>query len=356
MRKIISLICCLLPLLAVADVLKIREDAPERHVVVKGDTLWDISARFFSDPWKWPEIWAMNKESIKDPHWIYPGDVVYLDRRTGQLVVNEQPATNVSDVSDVTPQPVSPSELVKLGPKIRVVSKNTEAIPAIPINVIGPFLRRPLVVESGQLERSPKLVGTYEQRTLLSTNDLAYVQNLPTDKGLQWQIYRPNVEFVDPDTNEILGQEVMYLGDAAVEKFGDPSTLRITNAILEINKGDYFDQVAAGMHADFLPHAPQNRISSKVISIYGGVQQAGQYSVITLNKGRRDGVEVGHVLALYQKGEVLKTKGWFTPNINLPDMRYGLVMVFRVFNKVSYALVLETKLPVQILDSARNPE
>lgn len=351
MRKIISLICLLLPILASADVLQIREDAPDRYVVVKGDTLWDISSRFFRDPWKWPEIWALNKEAIKDPHWIYPGDVVYLDRNSGHLTVNEP----VSD-SMPAPQPVMPSELVKFAPKVRVIANNTEAIPAIPLSVVRPFLQRPLVVESEELDSAPKLVGTYEQRTLLSTNDVAYVQNLPSTKGMQWQIYRPNVEFVDPDTDEVLGQEVLYLGDASVEKFGDPSTLRITNAVLEINKGDYFAQAASGYAADFVPHAPQNQISAKVISIYGGVQQAGQYSVITLNKGRRDGVEAGHVFALYQKGEVLKTKGWFTPNINLPDMRYGLVMAFRVFNKVSYALVLETKLPVQLLDSARNPE
>jgi len=352
MRKIISLICLLLPILATADVLQIREDAPDRHVVVKGDTLWDISARFFSDPWKWPEIWALNKQAIKDPHWIYPGDVVYLDRRTGQLTINEP----VANESAAIQQPVSPSELVKLEPKIRVVSENTEAIPAIPLGVIGPFLKRPLVVEGDEFKLAPKLVGTYEQRTLVSTNDVAYAQNLPADKGTQWQVYRPNLKFVDPDTDEELGQEVLYLGDAAVEEFGDPSSLRITHAILEINKGDYFTQAVSGYSTEFLPHAPQNKIAAKIISIYGGVQQAGQYSIITLNKGKRDGVETGHVLALYQKGEVLKTKGWFTPNVKLPDMRYGLVMIFRVFNKVSYALVLETKLPVQILDSARNPE
>jgi len=349
MRKIISLICFLLPILASADVLQIREDAPDRYVVVKGDTLWDISAMFFKDPWKWPEIWALNKQAIKDPHWIYPGDLVYLDRSTGTL-------TTTPPAPALVAEPVTPSNIVKLEPKVRVVGQNTEAIPAIPLDVIASFLQRPLVVDEEELDNAPKLVGTYEQRTLLSVNDLAYAQNLPTDKGSQWQVYRPNVKFVDPDTDEELGQEVMYLGDATVEKFGDPSTLRITNAILEINKGDYFAQAGTGYSTSYLPRAPENQITAKVISIYGGVQQAGQHAVITLNKGRRDGLEVGNVLGLYQKGEVLKTQGWFTPNINLPDMRYGLVMVFRVFNKVSYALVMETKLPVQLLDSARNPE
>ena len=346
MRKIISLICLLLPFLASADVLQIRDDAPDRYVVVKGDTLWDISARFFKDPWKWPEIWALNKEGIKDPHWIYPGDMVYLDRRTGTL----------STSPPAVPEPVVEQEIVKLEPKVRVVKQNTEAVPAIPLAAISSFLARPLVVDEEELDDAPRLVGTYEHRSLLASNDIAYVSNLPTDKGNQWQVYRPGTEFVDPDTDETLGREVQYLGDASVEKFGDPSTLRITNSIQEIHKGDYFAQATTGYQQDYLPHAPNTPISAKVISIYGGVQQAGQHAVITLNKGRRDGLEIGHVLALYQKGEELKTKGWFTPNVQLPDVRYGLVMVFRVFNKVSYALVMETRFPVQLFDSVRTPD
>jgi len=355
MRKIISLICLLLPILANADEVQIREDAPDRHIVVKGDTLWDISAKFFKDPWKWPEIWALNKQDIKDPHWIYPGNVVYLDRHSGTLSTNPPSGGTTSATtqsSDVAPA----NDTEKFSPKVRVVGQNSEAIPAIPLNIISSFLSRPLVVEGEELESAPKLVGTYEQRTLLSANDIAYAKDLPSDKGAQWQIYRPSVTFVDPDTDEELGQEVLYLGDATAEKFGDPSTMRITKSVLEINKGDYFAQAASGYSANFLPHAPSTNINAKIISIYGGVEQAGQRAVITLNKGQRDGIEVGHVLGVYQKGEVIKTKGWFTPNVVLPDMRYGLVMVFRVFNKVSYALVMETKLPVQLLDRASTPE
>ena len=359
MRKIISLICLLLPILANADELQIREDAPDRHIVVKGDTLWDISAKFFQDPWKWPEIWALNKQDIKDPHWIYPGNVVYLDRRSGTLSTTPPTAVTDTPVSavNVSEEPIHTSaNIQKFQPKARIISQNSEAIPAIPLSVIGSFLSRPLVVENEELEKSPELVGTYEHRTLLSNNDIAYAKDLPSDKGAQWQIYRPSTTFVDPDTEEELGREVLYLGDATVEKFGDPSTLRITNAILEINKGDHFAQASSGYSSNFLPHAPSTNINAKVISVYGGVQQAGQRAVITLNKGQRDGLEVGHVLGIYQKGEVIKTKGWFTPNIVLPDTRYGLVLVFRVFNKVSYALVMETKLPVQLLDRASTPD
>lgn len=348
MRKIISLICLLLPLLAQADVVQIREDAPDRHVVVKGDTLWDISATFFKDPWKWPQIWALNKEEIKDPHWIYPGNVVYLDRNTGTLSTTP-PGTTIENAA-------SGSNAERFAPKVRVVGQNSEAIPTIPLNLIASFLSRPLVIENEELESAPILVGTYEHRTLLSVNDVAYVQNLPTDKGNNWQVYRPSVTFEDPDTGDELGREVIYLGDASVEKFGDPSTLRISKAVLEINKGDYFAQAASGYSTNFIPHSPASKIDSKIISIFGGMQHGGQRAVITLNKGQRDGIEVGHVLGLYQKGEILKTKGWFTPNVELPDYRYGLVMVFRVFNKVSYALVMDASLPVQRLDRASTPE
>jgi hypothetical protein len=366
MRKIISLICLLMPLTAAADDLQLQENAPERYVVVKGDTLWDISAKFFKDPWKWPQIWGYNKDTIKDPHWIYPGDVVYLDPNTKTLHVGEAPApasetaavTNpsatVPDVDDVTAS--SGADAVKLLPKARVISGTSEAIPSISLKVIGPFLQRPLVIEDDELESAPRLVGTLEHKQLLGTDDIAYASDMPHDRGERWQVYRPSITFVDPETKEVLGHEVSYLGDAAVNKFGDITSLSITRAILEINKGDYFAQAATGFSSNYLPRSPSKSITARVISIYGGVQQAGQNAVVTLNKGQRDGLENGHVLALHKKGDTVKTQGLFTPNIELPDMRYGLLFVFRVFDKVSYALVMEAKFPVDILDRASTPD
>jgi hypothetical protein len=355
MRKIISLICLLLPIAVYADELQLRENAPDRYVVVKGDTLWDISAKFFTDPWKWPEIWGYNKDTIKDPHWIYPGDVVFLDHATRTLQVGQPVAEGVvaiPTVEDVT----TGSEVVKLSPRAREVAGTNEAIPMISLKDIGPFLARPLVIEEDELEAAPVLAGTYEQRRLLGTGDVAYAEGMPSDKGGLWQIYRPDRTFTDPDTDEELGTEVLYLGDAVVEKFDKVSTLKITNSVLEINKGDLFAQAATGFTSNFQPRSPSKEISAKVISIYGGVLQAGQNAVVTLNKGKRDGLESGHVLALYQKGEVLKKPGWFTDDTVLPDVRYGLLFVFRVFDKVSYALVMETRLPVQLLDRASTPD
>ncbi|MDX8399161.1 MAG: LysM peptidoglycan-binding domain-containing protein [Gallionellaceae bacterium] len=352
MRKIISLICLLLPIHAFADQLTIRENAPERHVVVKGDTLWGISAQFFNDPWRWQQIWGMNKDSINDPHWIYPGDVIVLDRATGTLYIGEVPPPP-------PPAPVEERDIVILTPHVREVpSDNQGLIPAIPLSEIGPFLAKPLVLENDDPIAAPRIIGAYEHRELLTSNDVAYVKNLPANKGTQWQIFRPSKKFVDPDTDELLGDEVKYLGDAIVEKFANISTIRITKVVSEIAKGDYLAPVtsAQALAASYTPRAPDKQIAAKVISIYAGVEQAGQSAIITINKGQRDGLENGHVLALYQKGEVLKGGGYFNRHDTaLPDIRYGLIFVFRTFHKVSYALVLQTRLPVKLMDTAKTP-
>ncbi len=355
MRKIISLICLLLPITIFADELQLQENAPDRYVVVKGDTLWDISATFFKDPWKWPQIWGYNKDTIADPHWIYPGDVVYFDPKTHTLRVGEPPdSAAVPAVSENNVS--SDSDITRLSPRARELKGTSEAIKVISLKEIGPFLARPLVVDDDELEGAPKLIGTYERRQLLGPNDVAYAVDMPSDRGVSWQIYRPGQTFKDPDSGEVLGHEVVYLGDATAEKFDDISSLRITHAVLEIQKGDRFAQAATGFSANFIPHAPDKYISAQVISIYGGMDQAGQNAVITLNKGRRDGLENGNVLALYQKGEVVHNPNFFQRNYVLPDVRYGLVFVFRVFEKVSYALVMQTRLSVHLLDRAITPE
>jgi hypothetical protein len=338
----------LLPAFALADTSEIRDNAPDRHIVVKGDTLWDISATFFKDPWKWPQIWGMNKDTIKDPHWIYPGDVIVLDRATGTLHVGEGDTTDTSG-----------TVAIKLSPKVRGEGSEHGAIPSIPLADIAPFLSQPLIIDKDSLLGAPTLVGSYEQHVIFGNDDIAYVKGVTEDKGTHWQIYRPGKTLLDPDSNEILGYEAIYLGEADVEKFADISTLRITRAIQEINKGDRLVQTPGIVTNNYVPHAPEKQISARVISINGGVAWAGKDTVIILNKGLRDGVEDGHVLALYRKGETMmeKGKGFFAKDVHtdLPDTRYGLVFVFRTFEKVSYALVMQTSLPVELLDRAQTP-
>ncbi len=340
-KIIIALICCLLPAFALADTVKIRDDAPGRYVVVKGDTLWDISAKFFNDPWQWPQIWGLNKDTIKDPHWIYPGDVVVLDRASGTLRIGDTKSGSDSG-----------SDIVRLSPQIRVQDSQHGAIPSISAKIIGPFLKRPLVIDKDEMARAPAIMGTYEQRVILGNDDIAYVSDFPQDKGTLWQVYRPGKALIDPDSKELLGYEATYLGDAQVEKFDHISTLKITEAIQEMGKGDRLIQASSGIANNYVPRAPEGKIAARVISIYGGVSQAGQNAIITLNKGQRDGLENGHVLALYRKGEEVRDKGKL---VSLPDVRYGLIFVFRTFDKVAYALVMQTRLPVNLLDNALTP-
>ncbi|MBI2286678.1 MAG: LysM peptidoglycan-binding domain-containing protein [Nitrosomonadales bacterium] len=339
MRKIISLICFLLPILAFAaqpDTRpELRSNAPDRHVVVKGDTLWDISGKFFKDPWRWPYIWGMNRDTIKDPHWIYPGDVIILDRASGALRIGQ-----------------AGGSVVKLSPKVRAGHSAHDAIPSIPASAIAPFLSQPLVIEEGALKDAPTLVGAREGRVILGAHDIGFVKGLSADKGTKWQIYRPGKTFTDPDTEEALGIEAIYLGNAEVTDFADVSTVAITRSVQEINQGDRLVAPSGAAVNAYLPRAPGGNISARVISVYGGVSQAGQNTVITLSKGARDGLESGHVLALYRKGEEVKNEG---EKFTLPDERYGLVFVFRVFDKVAYALVMQTRLPVQLLDRAQTP-
>jgi hypothetical protein len=366
MRKIISLICFLLPALAFAaepgspkDILMdIRSDAPDRHIVVKGDTLWDISGKFFKDPWKWPHIWGLNKDSIKDPHWIYPGDVIYLDRSSGTLRIGENGMTAASGVgetaaaSGVTETGTEEGNIVRLSPKVREYPSSHDAIPSIPAGVIEPFLSQPLVIDKNGLKGAPEVIGARESRVILGKDDVAFVKGLHSGKSDKWQIYRPGKTFIDPDTKEVLGIEAIYLGNADVMQYADVSTVKITNSVEEIYAGDRLVQPSYETVNAYLPRAPESKISSSVISIYGGVSQGGQNSIITLSKGKRNGLENGNVLALYRKGEVVKSEG---KKYTLPDERYGLVFLFRVFDKVSYGLVMQTKLPVQLLDRANTP-
>ncbi len=384
MRNIISLICFLLPVLAFAaepeshtdSRTDIRTDAPDRHIVVKGDTLWDISGKFFKDPWKWPHIWGLNKDTIKDPHWVYPGDVIFLDRNSGTLRIGQadtsSPKTNGEMATSGVPAIVAPDDTgavsdtgngVKFSPRVRESPSPHDAIASIPASVIAPFLSQPLVIEEGQLDGAPMLIGARDGRVILAKDDIGFAKGLPADKGDLWQIYRSGKTFTDPDTDEELGIEAVYLGNAEVTRFAEVSTVSITHSVQEIRAGDRLALPPVEEVNTYLPRAPESNISARVISIYGGVSQGGQNSIITLNKGKRDGLASGHVLALYQKGEVITHPGQslvsrifgLKDSYALPDQRYGLVFVFRVFDKVSYALVMQTKLPVMLLDRVSTP-
>ncbi len=333
------------------DPIRLQDNPPDRYVVVKGDTLWGISGRFLKDPWQWPQIWGMNREQIKNPHLIYPGDVIVLD------LSHQIPSLRLVGGGRVGGV-VGGRETVKLSPQVRAEPRERALIPTIPASAIEPFLSQPLVIEAGGLDNAPRIVATQDQRVVLGSGDRAYAYKLPTDQGLNWQIYRAGKTLVDPETREVLGYEAIYLGEATVIKFEErldtASPIEITKSALEINTGDRLVKATEVPIDNYVPHAPEKLIRARIISAYGGLTEAGQDAIVTLNKGARDGIERGHVLALYHRSPSAKNKKGETI-LRIPDERYGLLLVFRTFQKVSYALVMQITRPVHVLDVAQTP-
>lgn len=344
MRKPIIAMILFLSLLSVtqtkAENIILRSDTPDHHVVVPGDTLWGIASKFLKDPWRWPEIWGLNREQVKNPHKIHPGDRVILEKTPqGSRLRLADDETGI--------------RTVKLSPKIRTEQPSSAAIPSIPAAAIEPFLSQPLVIEKDGLDDAPYILGSSEGRVVLSTGNTAYVSGMPEDKGLTWQIFRPGKALKDPDKKDrILGYEATYLGNARADAFADVSTITITRASEEVLKGDRLVPAPDTIFNNYAPHAPDFAINGRIISVYGGVTEIGRGAIVALNKGGLDGLEMGHVLAIYRKSQAKSLKGQV---VQLPDERTGLVFVFRVFDKISYALVVQSTHSIKILDAVKTP-
>ncbi len=366
----------LLPAAAVAQLpsspLVIKPDAPDRYTVVRGDTLWGIAERFTDSPWRWPDLWGMNQDQIRNPHLIYPGDVIVLDRALGRLrLAQEKPAPAeatkeaAKETKEAAPpaKPAAPKEppmrTVRLSPHVRAEPLAGEGIPSIPLGIIEPFLARPLVVEEDELDKGPTIIATEGNRVMLSSGSTAYVHGL-TEKhpAPNWYVYRKGSRLVDPDDNKTLGYEAIYLGSARVTRAGDPAIVQLSDVKQEILVGDKLVPLGPPHPLNYVPHAPAVKVKARVMSIYGGVSSIGEggpYSIITVNRGRANGIEVGDVLALYRHGERVADTSKPGQFITVPDERYGLAFVFRIFEHVSYALVMRISMPVQVLDVAENP-
>jgi hypothetical protein len=329
--------------------LTLRPDAPERYVVVSGDTLWSISQRYTDSPWRWPELWGLNKDQIRNPHLIYPGYVITLDRARGQLTIGG---------GAVQPARPADSGSVKLGPRMRVESLAKEQIPSIPAAAIEPFLTRPLIIEPDGLDKAPTIVGTQADRVILATGNSAYVRGIGASKEDTWYVYRRGAALVDPDSNQTLAYEAIYLGTAQLERGGEPATVKLTSSVQEVGAGDKLVAAGRPQPISYAPHAAPSNMRGRVISIYGGtgqVGEAGPQQIITINRGARDGLEVGHVLALYTLGGTVRDVSKADGVIKLPDERAGLAFVFRVFNRVSYALVMAITRPISPRDVVQTP-
>jgi hypothetical protein len=331
---------------AIADELKLQEGAPDRYVVVKGDTLWGISGKFLKDPWKWPQIWNMNKEDIKNPHWIYPGDVIVLD------VVDGQPRLRLlaNDKNDALRRDV------KAGPRVRVTPLENHAAATIPASVIEPFLAQPVVVDEKEFNTAPRIALAQDGRLLVSMGDRFQVVGLTGNPGDDWQIFHPGKELRDPDTKELLGYEVSYVGEASARDIGPVSTLQITRVEQEIALGDRLIPKPKHLFMNYVPRMPEGKLEAKVISTYGGLDAAGPYTTIVINRGARDGLALGHVLFSYKAPRPVMTEaGKPDKNLMAPAEKTGNVFVYRVFPKLAYGLVLDSTRPVERLDVVRKP-
>jgi LysM domain-containing protein len=343
--------------------LEVKETAPDRYVVQKGDTLWSIATKFLKDQWRWPEVWRMNQEQIRNPHNIKPGDVLVLDRSVSppQLRLADRGAAPAGAPAGAEPAP-GDADSVKLLPRVYTQPLSAEAIPSIPPRAIEPFLSQPLIIEEGGLDRAPRIIATEENRVNVGAGNVAYVTGFGKAGDPVWQVYRAGSPLVDPDSQRTLGYEAVFLGTARVTRQGDPATVTIVNSKKEISAGDRLIPAPPPVIPQYAPHPPATAVNGRVIALYDALATSvgGRDSIVSINRGRRDGLEVGHVLAIYRHVIVYDQKDYLksrdnSPAIQLPPERYGLVFIFRTFNSVSYALVMESTRPVQGGDIVQNP-
>jgi hypothetical protein len=364
---------CVLPFLlsaspARAQDLQLQDNPPDRYTVQKGDTLWGISGKFLKQPWRWPEIWRMNRDQIRNPHLIYPGDVIALDKVNGEWRLS---------LARRDGGPVGPRPDVRLSPSIRVDSLEGEAIPSIPPGDLAPFLSLPVVTDADGIPGVAKIIAARDNRVVRGIGDYVYALNVDEKSGTQWYIYRPGKELHSFDSNETLGYEMRYLGTARVDRFGDVgevTRMEITAAREEILLNDLLLPAPREELVNYVPHAPDKVVDGRIISLGSNAAEAGRGFIVTLDRGTRDGLEVGHVLAIYHPTSVIvdprpyegpdilarffeKTQVIVPPTryLNIPPERSGLVFVFRTFDKVAYALVLNASEPVVVGDLVRKP-
>jgi hypothetical protein len=349
-----------MPLGVEAQDMQLADKAPGSYTVQKGDTLWGISGKFLKDPWRWPDVWRMNRDQIRNPHLIYPGDVVTLSYVDGRPMLSlNRPAM----------------ETVRLSPGVRIEAIGPRPIPSIPPADIEAFLTKPIITGPNGFEKTGQIVSARNrERVVRGAGDVVYALGLDPKLGDYWYIYRPTGPVFRLGTDEILGYESLFLGTARVDKFGELSTVRIESSEQEILVGDRMIPAPREIVANFVPRAPDKPIDAQIIKVPFGGTETGRGYVVTLDRGYADGVEPGHVLAIYRipapvvdpretrkpyEGQAFPeiAKKIFGPKsyVYAADERTGLLFVFRAFDKVSYALVLNSVDPVTLGDRARTP-
>ena len=350
---------------------ELAANAPDNYTVRRGDTLWAISGMFLRSAWRWPELWGMNLDDIRNPHLIYPGQKLFLEKKDGRATLRTRQAASDQ----------APTDTVRLSPRTRYESLASDALPTLKSHLIEPFLAEPVIVDENGLKAAPRIVAAQEGRVLLTRGDRAYargesdavLRDEPAQKQKAYRVFRNATPLKDPVTGEVLGYEAQYLGkallvrgestQASTDKAGKPrtdivpATIDIVAAKEEMRIGDRLLPEPAPQWLSYVPHAPQGRIDARIVSVYGSaVVNAAQNQVVVINRGTRDGLESGHVMAILKDGARLVDKtDAARSEMKLPDERNGLLMVFRTFEKLSYALVLEITDGVKVGDRLVNP-
>lgn len=317
--------------------------APDEYVVRKGDTLWDIAATFLRDPWYWPEVWYVNPQ-VENPHLIYPGDVLALVMIDGQ-----QRITNVR------------ASTYRLSPQARV-SPLTEAIASIPYEEIDAFLSKGVVLEKDQADQLPYILATRGDHMIASAGNDVYIRGgQPAQNGTRYSVVHVADELVDPDDNKVIGYQGIYVGEGALSRGGDPATVSLTDTNREALMGDRLIPETVDIPLNFFPKAPDINVDGRIISVVDGVSLIGQYQVVVMNRGARNGLAPGDVLTVFQAGEQVKDRfsrgalGIGGETVTLPDEAAGTIMVFKVYDRIGYGLIMEATSDIHVLDAVRNP-
>jgi hypothetical protein len=340
---------------AVAASVKVTH--PRQYTVQKGDTLWDIASLFLKDPWFWPEIWYQNPQ-VANPHLIFPGDVLSLIYIDGQprIVVSKPDQTAQQGVTVVS-DAAGPLPVVKLTPSIR--SESIEAsIDTIPGDAIRQFLTKPRVVTKNELDNAPYILGSDDQHLILGEGNRVYIRGEIDKERVRYTVVRRGAELVDPDTKEVLGYEAIYAGETLITSYGDPAVGELTFTEREVLYGDrLLPTDKSKIENLFFPRLPDRAIQGRIVHLPDALFGIAKLQVAVVNQGSRDGLETGNLLAIYTKGETIYdhyNRGKKV-ELDLPDVRSGMMMIFRTFDHVSYGLVLESTRVVHNHDIVRTP-
>jgi hypothetical protein len=315
----------------------LNPDHPERYVVKRGDTLWDISAMFLRDPWYWPEIWQVNPQ-VANPHLIYPGDVLVL------VYIDGEPRIQLQRHAGGTE---------RLSPSIRSEDLD-EAILTIPLTTIGPFLTKGTVLESDEIATLPHIVAFRDNHLVAGAGQDAYVRGNVGDVNHGYSVIHIGDPLVDPDDGKVVGYQGIFVGEGSITRGGDPATLRLMQSEREALTGDRLLEQEFDVPLQFIPRAPDADVDGRIIHVHGGVALIGQYQVVVLNRGEQHGLDVGHVLTVWQAGDTVpdRTAGGM---VELPDESAGTLMVFKTYDRISYALIMEATSEIHLLDKVKTP-